>query len=94
MKEYCPICHQFEGSQYPVCPERLRPVRTMKRPDCKREVALIDISTACACLGVDPRTLYRWRKAGRISFVLDSGGRVLVYWSSLFQPPWREPERS
>jgi hypothetical protein len=86
MDNYCKICHQFDGCQYPLLPPNIHlAFRTKKCPNCNREVELVDISTACTCLGLDPKTLYRWRKRGWVTSVREQGGRPLIYWSSLFR---------
>ena len=85
MSNYCHICHQFDGCQYPLLPPNVPQVRTKKCAICGRTVELVNISTACKCLGLNPKTLYRWRKRGWISSVKEQGGRPLLYWSSLFK---------
>ena len=82
---YCQICHQYEGALYPLPPKSVRQGRTMRCPSCSREVFLVDIPSACAHLGINRRTLYRYREAAQITTVSRPGGRTLIYWSSLFE---------
>jgi hypothetical protein len=86
VKNYCEICHQFEGCQYPLWPSSIPQRRTSRCSACKREVLLVNLSTACECLGMDPKTLWRWRNRGLVTSVRHDGRRPLIYWSSLFNP--------
>ena len=84
MSNYCHICHQYEGAQYPLPPKGARLDRQTRCPSCGRDVFLVDIPSACACLGLSRRTVYRYRESSQITTVFSPGGRTLIYWSSLF----------
>jgi hypothetical protein len=83
---YCEICHQFDGCKYPQCPSRNAQQRSARCPGCNRDVFLVHPTTASACLGIDPKTLWRRRKRGRVTDIQQEGGRPLIIWSSLFRP--------
>jgi len=85
VNNYCKVCHQFDGCQYPLLPSKASRIRTKKCPNCGREVELVNIPTASKCRGFDRKTLYRWRKRGSITSIRGQGGRPLLYWSSLFR---------
>lgn len=87
---YCPVCHQFEGCCYPKLPPSIRRTRPARCFQCGREVFLVDISTACLSLGINSKTLYRWRRRGWVTCVIQSNGRPLIYWTSLFEFDFRE----
>lgn len=86
MAKYCCICHQCEGVSYPQLAGTPRLARTIRCSGCRRETVLIDISTASRCLGVCRRTIYDWIEKRRISIVHLAGGRLLIYYTSLYLP--------
>jgi hypothetical protein len=89
VKNYCQICHQFDGCQYPIPPPSNSQLRASRCYKCKREIFLVHQTTACHCLGIDSKTLWRWRKRDLVTSIHNDGGRPLIIWSSLFGPEKR-----
>ena len=96
MFEYCQFCHKYEDANYPQLAESLRPHRSMKCPECGRDIVLVDFATACDCVQRSRSTIYSWIETGRISTVHVAGGPKLIIHSSLFLPndaPTRDRDR-
>jgi hypothetical protein len=90
MKHYCYSCHQTDDFGFPQLAvgalsdaDAIYP--TICR-SCRREIFLIDITTACRIAGVTRKTMHSWINRRLITTVRLANNRQTVVYSSLFLP--------
>jgi excisionase family DNA binding protein len=85
MRNYCGWCHQAdEPLLLPGNPPVRNSPNSLACPQCRREIALIQIHQACKIVGVSRKTMYQWIDKGQVSAVRSASGRLLICFSSLF----------
>ena len=87
MKNYCTWCHQTDefltSPGKPIAPISLK---SPTCPQCHREITLMTFPRACQIVGISRKTMYQWVDKKLVSAVRSASGRLLICFSSLFDP--------